>query len=93
MADENKEALLEKVILLGASAGAAWVAQKGLSLVWKKATGHDAPRNPLDNESTTVAIIAFAAVAGAAAAAAKLVADRGARRITTRIAAGRLARS
>ena len=93
MADENKEALLEKVILIGASAGAAWVAQKGLSFVWKRATGHDAPRNPLDTDSTVVSIIVFAAVAGAAAAAAKLVADKGARRVTTRIAAGRQLRA
>jgi len=89
VADQHKEALLEKVILLGASAGAAWVAQKGLSVVWKRATGKDAPRNPLDTDSTVTSIIVFAAVAGAAAAAAKLVADRGARRVTARIAAGR----
>ena len=44
-------AVLEKVILLGASAGAAWIAQRGLSYAWKKTTGKDAPRNALDTDA------------------------------------------
>ncbi|MGP7959476.1 DUF4235 domain-containing protein [Sanguibacter sp. A247] len=89
MADQEKEALLEKVILLGASAGAAWIAQRGLSYAWKKATGKDAPRNALDTDAPNTSIIVFAAITGAVAAAAKIAADRGARRVAARVVAGR----
>lgn len=90
MADENKEALLEKVILLAASAGTAWVAQRALAYAWKRTTGKDAPRNALDTDAPNSSIIIFAAVTGAVAAGAKILADRGARRVTRRISAGRL---
>ena len=89
MADDNDEGMVDKLILIGTSAAAAWAAQKVLSVIWKRATGHDAPKDPVHNESTIPAIVGFAAIGGAAAALSRILANRGARKVSARIAAGR----
>lgn len=89
MADDNDEGMVDKLILIGTSALAAWLAQKLLSAVWRKTTGHDAPKDPVDNESTIPAIVGFAAVTGAVAALSRIAANKGARKVTARMAAGR----
>ena len=68
MADDNDDGMVDKLILIGTSALAAWLAQKVLGAVWKKTTGHDAPKDPLENDSTIAGIVTFAAVTGAVAA-------------------------
>ncbi|PFG36681.1 uncharacterized protein DUF4235 [Flavimobilis soli] len=89
MADDNDEGMVDKLILIGTSALAAWLAQKLLGAVWKKATGHDAPKDPLDNESNIAGIVTFAGVTGAVAALSRIAANKGARKVTSRISAGR----
>lgn len=93
MAHDDDDSMVDKLILVGASAAAAWAAQKLLSAIWKKSTGHEAPKDPLNNESTIPAIVGFAAITGAVAALSRIVASRGARKVTARLAAGRVSRS
>ncbi len=89
MADDNDDGMVDKLILIGTSALAAWLAQKVLGAVWKKTTGHDAPKDPLENDSTIAGIVTFAGVTGAVAALSRIAANKGARKVTSRIAAGR----
>ena len=89
MADDNDDGMVDKLILIGTSALAAWAAQKLLGAVWKKATGHDAPKDPVENDSTIMGIVTFAGVTGAVAALSRIAANKGARKVTSRIAAGR----
>lgn len=89
--DENAEdeTMAMKIALVVTSAAAAWVAQKVLSQVWKAVTGNDAPKDPLNNNSTMPGIIAFGALAGAAAALSRVLASKGANRIANRVDAPR----
>ena len=86
---ENEQTLTEKVATVALTLAAGWVAQKVVSVAWAKATGHDAPKDPVHNESTIPAIVGFAAIGGAAAALSRILANRGARKVSARIAAGR----
>ncbi|MGO1316184.1 MAG: DUF4235 domain-containing protein [Cellulomonadaceae bacterium] len=88
MADDD-ENLASKLTVLAVTALTAWLAQKILTQVWKKATGHDAPKDPVDNDSSTTAIAVFGALTGAVAALSKIAASKGAHRITARVNAPR----
>lgn len=88
MADDDDN-LVTKIALVATTAAAAWLAQKVLSQVWKKTTGHDAPKDPLDTDSGVVAIAVFGALAGAVAALSRVAASKGAHRITARVNAPR----
>lgn len=89
MADQDDETMAMKIALIATSAGAAWVAQKLLSSVWKSVTGKDAPKDPLNNDSTFTGILAFGALAGAAAAFSRVLASKGAKKIAKRVDAPR----
>lgn len=86
---ENDETMPMKIALIVTSAAGAWVAQQVLSQVWKKFTGADAPKDPLNNESTIPGIIAFSALAGAATAISRIVAAKGAHKVARRVDAPR----
>ena len=88
MADQD-ETMSMKIALIVTSAAGAWVAQKLLTQVWKRATGNDAPKDPLNNDSTFAGIMAFGALTGAAAALSRILAAKGASRIAGRVGASR----
>lgn len=87
--DDNDDSMAMKIALIATSAAAGWVFQKVLSQLWKAATGHDAPKDPLNNESTIPGIIAFGALAGAATAISRILASKGASKIAKRVDAPR----
>ena len=90
MGDSGKQTMASKAVGLGATMVTAWLAQKILSQIWQKASGHDVPQPDDPGEARLGELALAAAVTGAVAAGAKILADRGARRVTRRISAGRL---
>jgi hypothetical protein len=80
MADDNDDTKAMKIALLVTSAASAWLAQRILTALWKKVTGHEAPKDPVNNDSSIAAVVAFAAVGGATAALSRILAARGAKK-------------
>ena len=73
-----------KIATLVVSAAAGWVAQKIVTAVWTKATGHN-PASADDDDATTVSIVTFAAVTGGTAALTRVLASRGTRRVANKL--------
>lgn len=75
-----------KLATLAVSASAGWLAQKAVTALWTKATGHT-PATVDDDDATLVSVVTFAAVTGAVAALTKVLASRGTRRVAHRMTA------
>ncbi|BDZ42404.1 hypothetical protein GCM10025865_17030 [Paraoerskovia sediminicola] len=78
-----------KVATLALTLAAGWVAQKAVGMVWKKATGNDAPTNTDDPEVSILQAVAFAAVSGSVMVLARRVAAQQAGHLTKRISGTR----
>ncbi len=89
MADTSDETMATKVALLITTAAGAWIARKLITKVWQSVSGNDAPHDPLNNESTLAGVVAFGALAGAATALSRILASKGAKKITRRVEAAR----
>ena len=74
--DDHMGSLAWRIIGTGSAVLAAAAAQKGLSAVWKLATGDDPPTIPEDPETSWADAIAWAVVSGAVIGLARLVATR-----------------
>lgn len=81
---EPEQPLAVKVGTVALTLAAGWVAQRLIGVVWKKATGHAAPRDLDDEEITIIQAVTFAAVSGGVAVLAKRLAHRGAARAVAR---------
>ena len=79
-----------KIATLVVSAAAGWVAQKAVTALWTKATGHT-PATVDDDDATMVSVVTFAAVTGATAALTKVLAKRSTLRWASRMSARRSA--
>jgi len=65
-----------KIIGTGSALFAAAAAHKGLSMVWKLATGEDPPTIPEDPETSWAEAISWAILSGAVLGVVRLVATR-----------------
>lgn len=70
------QSLQVKLTTLVVAAGAGWLAQRAVSAIWTKATGHK-PATVEDDDAALLSIVTFAAVTGATAALTKVLATRG----------------
>ncbi len=77
---KNDDSLGVKVGTMVLTLAAGWVAQKAVGMIWKRATGHDAPLDIDDDEITVVQAVTFAAVSGGIAVLARRLASKGAHR-------------
>lgn len=75
-----------KLTTLAVSLGAGWVAQKAVTALWTKATGHS-PVTTDDDDATVASIVAFAAVTSATAALTRVLASRSTSRFAKRLSA------
>lgn len=73
-----------KLATLAVSFGAGWLAQKAVTALWTKATGHS-PSTVDDDDATLVSVVTFAAVTGATAALTRVLAARGTARFAGRL--------
>ncbi|WP_083259948.1 DUF4235 domain-containing protein [Cellulosimicrobium cellulans] len=89
MADTNdtEQTLAVKVGTVALTFAAGWAAQKLVTFVWAKATGHDAPKDLDDEEVGLVSAVTFAAVAAGVGVLARRFAGRGAKSVVARLAA------
>ncbi|MBD5785971.1 DUF4235 domain-containing protein [Cellulosimicrobium terreum] len=84
MADNEDQTMAVKVGTVALTLAAGWLAQKLVSFVWAKATGHDAPEDLDDEEVSIVSAVSFAAVAAGVSVLARRYAGRGAKQIVAR---------
>lgn len=89
MADELKPSTLAKIAGAVAAVGAAWAAQRIVSLAWRTATGHRPPRAEDEGDQRFAEVAAAAAVSGALVALARVYAARGTARLSARVNANR----
>ncbi|WP_129339194.1 DUF4235 domain-containing protein [Cellulomonas endophytica] len=86
MADDERESTLAKVLGMATALGAAWVGQKVLHLVWRRATGHDLPDPATKDEDIRFGEVAIAAaITGAVAYVSRALAARGTARLVHRV--------
>lgn len=80
------QSITVKLATLAVSAAAGWAAQKAVTALWTKATGHT-PATVDDDDATLVSVVTFAAVTGATAALTKVLATRSTKRFAHRMSA------
>lgn len=81
MGDSSKQTMASKAVGLGATMVTAWLAQKILSQIWQKASGHDVPQPDDPGEARLGELALAAAVTGAVAYLARFMATQGASRL------------
>ncbi|MDF9876559.1 DUF4235 domain-containing protein [Cellulosimicrobium cellulans] len=88
MADTNEteQTLALKVGTVALTFAAGWAAQKLVTFVWAKVTGHDAPKDLDDEEVGIVSAVTFAAVAAGVGVLARRFAGKEAKRVVARLA-------
>jgi hypothetical protein len=84
----EKQSGTEKIIALGISFLAGWIAQKAVEKIWDKSTSglsHD-----LDDDDARIAsILTFSAVSAVAATLTQVFAKRGSRKVVARFASAK----
>ena len=86
MSDEERhESFAAKVVGAAAALAAAWVAQKVITQVWKARTGHKPPAADDEGDSGLAELVAATAVTGALVAVSRVLATRGAVKLTSSI--------
>ena len=81
MAVESSDGRVNQALKHAAGMAAAAVAYKGLQVVWKQATGKEAPLGPEDRQAPLGRAIAWTLVMGAAVTTARMIAMRLAARL------------
>ena len=77
MVDESTQSTVSKVVGILVAAGAAWVAQKTVSTVWRATTGHVPPKAEDQGDAGLSEVAVAAAITGAIAALTRVLATRG----------------
>jgi hypothetical protein len=75
--DKSTQSTVSKLVGLLVAGGAAWVAQKTVSTVWRAATGHVPPKAEDDGDAGLSEVAIAAAITGAIAALTRVLATRG----------------
>lgn len=70
--------MIWKIVAWISTAAAAWAARKAAGAVWSRVSDTEGPVNPADRSASWTEAFAWAAVAGLAAALARVLARRGA---------------
>jgi len=83
MADSSSTTV-DKIVGLAAAGVAAIVAQKVVGLIWKASAGHQPPKPEDEGDNAVAEIVAAAAITGAVMAIARVLAARGASRVSAR---------
>lgn len=65
-----------KLLTVGGTVGASWVARKVVTAGWKLTTGNEPPANPEDPEVEWAEAVGWALLSGAAIGLARLAASR-----------------
>lgn len=76
MADK-KESMAAKVAGLLTALVAAWLAQKIIEAVWRRALGHNPPKPEDEGDARLAEVAAAATITGAAVALSRVLATRG----------------
>jgi Protein of unknown function (DUF4235) len=79
--DKSTQSAVSKTVGLLVAGGAAWVAQKTVSAVWKAATGHVPPKAEDEGDNRLWEVATAAAFTGAVAALTRVLATRATARI------------
>jgi hypothetical protein len=83
---DNKQSTTEKILAIGISFAAGWIAQKVVEKVWDKSTG--GLSHSLDDDDARIAsIVTFSAVSAIAATLTQVLAKRSSAKVVRRIAA------
>lgn len=81
MADNDKS-MVAKIVGMGVTLGAAWVAHKVVESAWEKTRGHKPPAPDSTDEDINFSEVALAAViTGAVVALSRVLATRGAAKL------------
>jgi hypothetical protein len=75
--DQSTQSTVAKVVGLLVAGGTAWAARKAVSTAWRAATGHEPPAADDDGDAGLSEVIVAAAITGALAALARVLATRG----------------
>jgi hypothetical protein len=75
--DKSTQSTVSKVVGLLVAGGAAWVAKKAVSTVWRATTGHVPPKAEDDGSAGLAEVAIAAAITGAIAALTRVLATRG----------------
>lgn len=79
---DNDKSMVAKLIGMGVTLGAAWVAHKVVDTAWEKARGHKPPAPDSTDEDVNFSEVAAAAViTGAIVALSRVLATRGAAKL------------
>lgn len=81
---QTKETVVEKVMTLGLTLAAGWLAQKVVGVIFQKATHADRPLKKDDESLGVIQATTFAAVSAGVAALTQRMAKKGAARAVTR---------
>ena len=81
MVDDSTQSAVSKAVGLLVAGGAAWVAQKSVSTIWKAATGHVPPKAEDEGGAGLWEVATAAAITGAIAALTRVLATRATARI------------
>lgn len=82
----EKQSGMEKILAIGISFAAGWIAQKAVEKVWDKST-RGLSHNLDDEDARIASILTFSAVSAVAATLTQVIAKRGSRKVVARFAA------
>jgi H+/gluconate symporter-like permease len=74
---DKKESMAAKVAGLLTALVAAWLAQKIIEAVWRRALGHNPPKPEDEGDARLAEVAAAATITGAAVALSRVLATRG----------------
>ncbi|MFC8190506.1 DUF4235 domain-containing protein [Cellulomonas sp. NPDC057328] len=82
---DNDKSMVAKLVGMGVTLGAAWVAHRVVELGWEKARGHKPPAPDSTDDDINFSEVAVAAViTGAVVALSRVLATRGAAKLIAR---------
>jgi hypothetical protein len=82
MSEKPQSSVLPKLVGAAATMIAAWLVQHVISTVWQRSTGHKPPRADDEGDAGLSEVVIAAAITGALVAISRVLATRGAARIT-----------
>ncbi|MDM7829947.1 DUF4235 domain-containing protein [Cellulomonas edaphi] len=83
MSGSKQQDLVAKLVGTAAALAAAWLAQKLIAETWKARTGHEPPRADDEGDHGLTELVAATALTGAIVGVARVLATRGAAKLTS----------
>jgi len=88
VAEQNQTTLVTKLAGVAVTLVATWATQRLINVLWTRTLGHEPPKPEDEGDARLGEIAAAAAITGAAIALSRVLATRGAARLTARRADG-----